>query len=328
MKKWRLHNLLTLVGIAALAAIILFNRGQLENVWHLVKHLHWYIIVIIIVVQLASYWTNGLYYRSILRVFGYDLGVRRLFEGALATNFVNYMLPTAGMAGAGYLSQVLSPEVPRGQSVLTQFMRYALASLAVLIMLPVGILLLFLSHNSAHSVVKATIISAGAIALLGFVIVGVVQQESALRQGVTWFINKLQRLFPKINTEIIQHFVEEFYKGYHAMTRQRRRLLLPFMWSIAYIVIEIGTFYLVFLAFGQVINPGIAVMAYLFANIVSIFGGVIVSTGVFELGMAGTLLALGTPLALAIAVTTVYRVLNMLIGLPPGFYFYRKYLPK
>lgn len=327
MKKWRLRNLFTLLGVVALAVIIVLNRGELESVWHLLKDLRWYIIVLVAIVQPASYWVNGLYYRSILRVFGYDVGIKRLFEGALATNFVNYVLPTAGLAGAGYLSQVLSPEVPRGQSVLTQLMRYALASLAVLIMLPVGVALLFLSHDSGHSVVRATIVSATAITLFGIVVVAFIQQESVLKRAIVWLTTTSKRFFPKLNAETIQNFVDEFYKGYRTMTSRPRQMLAPFMWSIVYIVLEIGTFYLVFLAFGEVINPGIAVMAYLFANIVSIFGGVVVSTGVFEVSMAGTLVALGTPLALAIAVTTVYRALNLLIGLPPGFYYYRKYLP-
>ncbi len=328
MKRRQLHGILTLLGVAGIVVVILLNRGQVEHVWQLLKNLRWYFIALVVAVQFASYWINGLYYRSILSNLGYDVGIRRLFEGALATNFVNYVLPTAGMAGAGYLSQVLSPEVPRGQSVFTQFMRYALASLAVLIMMPIGTLLLFLGHDDTHSIARTTIVSAAAMTLLGFTIVGVVQQESLLRRAIAWLTNKAQRLFPKINTISIQNFVGEFYKGYHAIVSRRRRLTVPFIWSIVYIVIEIGTFYLIFLAFGQVINPGIAVMAYLFANIASIFGGVVISTGVFELGMAGTLVALGTPLALAIAATTVYRVLNLLIGLPPGFYFYWKYLPK
>ena len=103
---------------------------------------------------------NTLYYRSILRIFAYKVGLTHLFEGALATNFVNYVAPTVGLAGAGYLSQVLSPEVPRGESVLTQLMRYALSALAVLIMMPVGFILIFLSTDSGRSIVKVTLASA------------------------------------------------------------------------------------------------------------------------------------------------------------------------
>jgi uncharacterized membrane protein YbhN (UPF0104 family) len=85
--------------------------------------------------------------------------------------------------------------------------------------------------------------------------------------------------------------------------------------------------YVAFLAFGITLNPGIVVMAYLFGNIVSIFGGAFFSTGTFEVGMAGTLVALGSPFVLAFSVTTVYRGLSLLTGLPLGFLYYQKYLP-
>jgi uncharacterized protein (TIRG00374 family) len=135
-------------------------------------------------------------------------------------------------------------------------------------------------------------------------------------------------VFPKSAVRDVDHFIDEFYVGYRTMTHHKRQMLVPFGWSIVYILIEVLTFYLAFVAFGKFVVPGIAIMAYLFANIVSIFGGVFFSTGTFEVGMAGTLVVLGVPLVLAISVTTVYRVLNLIIGLPPGFYFYKKYLPR
>jgi uncharacterized protein (TIRG00374 family) len=326
--KTRIRNIFTLLGIIGLIIVLLINRHQFVNCWHLLKDLRWYIIAIVVIVQVASYWVNALYYRSILRIYSYDVGLVRLFEGALATNFVNYVAPTVGLAGAGYLSQVLSPEVPRGEGVLTQLMRYAFSALAVLLMMPVGFILIFLSSNSSHAIVRVTLLSSLAIIVLAICVVAFIQQETTLRKVLIWLERSLKRIFPKFRGQSMQHFINEFYVGYHTMARQKRRLLVPFAWSIVYILIALVTFYLAFLAFGKVVNPGIAIMAYLFANITSIFGGVFFSTGIFELGMAGTLVALGIPLALAVAVTTIYRVLNLLIGLPPGYYFYRQYLPK
>ena len=128
----KLRNILFLIGVLGLAVVLLLNRHQLESFWQLLKSLRWYIVILIILIQLASYFLNALYYRSILRVFNRQVDVERLFEGALAANFVNYIVPTMGLAGAGYLSQVLSPDVPRGEGVLAQLMRYALSGLAVL----------------------------------------------------------------------------------------------------------------------------------------------------------------------------------------------------
>lgn len=327
--KWlNLRNLLVLLGLVGLAVVILLNHHQFADFWHLLKTLRWYVVVIIVIVQLASYWVNSLYYRSILKIFSHDVGLLRLFEGALATNFVNYVVPTAGLAGAGYMSQVLSPEVPRGKGVLTQLLRYALSGLAVVIMMPIGFVLILLSNKSSQPIVKITLASALAIIIVGISIVILVEHERQARQAAIWTAKHLRRILPKLSVAALDRFIDEFYIGYRAMTSQKRRMLVPVGWSIIYIAIEIATFYLAFLAFGRVLNPGIVVMAYLFANIASIFGGIFFSTGIFELGMAGTLVALGTPFVLALSVTTVYRVLNLLVGLPPGLYYYKKYLPR
>lgn len=104
-------------------------------------------------------------------------------------------------------------------------------------------------------------------------------------------------------------------------------MLVPFIWSVLYVAVELLTVYLVFLAFGKVINPGIVMTAYLIANIVSIFGGLLFSVGAFEVGMAGTFITLGIPSSLALSITVLYRAINLIISLPPGFYYYRKYLP-
>jgi uncharacterized protein (TIRG00374 family) len=324
----KLRLLFTLAGVLALAIVVFDNRHQLSSFAHLIKDLRWYVIVLIVFVQIGSYYVNGLYYRSILKVFGYRIGVIRLFEGALATNFVNYVLPSLGLAGAGYLSQVLDPDVPRGESVMAQLMRYGLSAFAVLVMMPVGFILVLMSKEGAHPIVRVTFYSALGVIALAICVVFLIQHEITLRHVVHWIARKIERLHPKLQHDPLSHFIDEFYAAYHAMTRQKWLLIEPLAWSVVYILIEISTLYLAFVAFGKFVGVGMVIMAYLFANIASIFGGVFFSTGVFEVGMAGTLVALGMPFALAFSATIVYRILNLLIGLPPGLYFYRKYLPK
>jgi uncharacterized protein (TIRG00374 family) len=322
-----LRNVFALLGLVGLGIVVLVNRDQFRSFWHLLASLRWYVLAAVVVVQLGSYWVNALYYRSILNIFSYDVGVVRLFEGALATNFVNYIVPSVGLAGAGFLSQVLAPEVPRGESVLTQLMRYALSALSVLVMMPVGFLLIVLSGDAGRTIVKVTLSSAAAITVFAFCLLALVQHESVLRGATNWLISVVKRCYRTFTGEAaVRHFIDEFYVGYHLMMSKKVRMLVPFGWSMIYIIIEVFTFYMAFLAFGRVEDLGIVIMAYLFANIASTFGGVFFSTGTFEMGMAGTLVALGTPLTLAFSVTVVYRVLNLVIGLPPGFYFYRKYL--
>ncbi|HEV2413105.1 MAG TPA: lysylphosphatidylglycerol synthase transmembrane domain-containing protein [Candidatus Saccharimonadales bacterium] len=325
--KLRIHTTLLLLGLIGLAVIIALNTHQLNTFVHLLKGLRWYVIVAIIVVQVASYYINALYYQSILKVFGYSIQTGRLFQGALATNFVNYLVPSAGVAGAGFLSQVLYPDVPRGEGVLAQFLRYAFSSLAVLLMLPVGLTLIYFGSHTSPTIYRITIFSVAGILAAAILIITAIHHEQMMRRFIKLLERRLKRLFARFEKQAVEKFVNDFYAGYHAIIKRKRLMWTPFVWSMIYIVIEIFTFYLAFLAFGKTVGFGIAIMSYLLANIASLFGGAIFSTGVFELGMAGTLVALGQPLALAVSVTLVYRILNLLISLPPGFYFYKKYLP-
>ena len=43
--------------------------------------------------------------------------------------------------------------------------------------------------------------------------------------------------------------------------------------------------------------------------------------------MAAVLVSAGVPAGIAISVTVMYRVINLAISLPPGFYLYNKALP-
>lgn len=325
MKKTR--NILFILGLAGLIVVIILNLHELNQFIHLLSSIRVFVLLIVVVVQLFSYYLNALYYRSILRIFNYrNVGLYRLFEGAMAANFVNYIVPSAGMAGAGFFSQVLYPEVPRGKGVLVQIMRYALSALGVLLMIPVGIGLLVITRPLSAKVDRIAISASLIILILAIVIVGLVNQETWLRQFVKWLESKLKKVFSRLKPGTVEKFVDDFYVGYHAMVSQKKTMLIPFGWSVIYILEEIFTVYLAFLAFGKLVNPGVVIMGYVLANIASTIGGTFFSVGVFELGMLGTFVALGEPFVLAFSVTLLYRVMNLIIGLPPGFLFYRRFL--
>ena len=196
-----LSRIFVVIGVVGLGVVILLNLKQLSSFTHLITHIHLFFVLIVILIQLASYYLNALYYRSILRVFGYSIRVLRLFEGALAANFVNYIAPTAGMAGAAFLSQVLRPEVPRGKGVLTQIMRYALSALAVLLMMPIGILLVVATRRHSNVAIDhVAVTSAGLILLLAILVVGLVHQERILRKLVSRLSKWLEKHFKKFKS--------------------------------------------------------------------------------------------------------------------------------
>ncbi|HEY1645462.1 MAG TPA: lysylphosphatidylglycerol synthase transmembrane domain-containing protein, partial [Candidatus Saccharimonadales bacterium] len=284
----KLKNILVFVGLAGLILVIVLNLHDLNTFFHLLTTLKWYILVLIIAIQLSSYYLNALYYQSILRVFDHhEVGLSRLFQGAMAANFVNYIIPSAGIVGAGFFSQVLSPEVPRGKGVLIQFMRYALSGLAVLVMLPVGIVLIVLTRPESRSVDRFGISASLAILAVVLAIVALVHREALTRRIVKWATTRFKRAFSRFKGDTIDKFVDDFYVGYRSIVKNKKGMSIPFGWSVIYITVEMLTIYLAFLAFGVWVNPGVVIMGYLLANISSAIGGAIFSLGVFELGMIG-----------------------------------------
>src|SRR5438309_1329952 len=114
----KIKPVLVSLGLIGLAVIVIINVGQFTQFIHLVTGLRWYLVAAIIVVQLYSYFANAKFYQIVLGIFDHRLKVRRLYEVSLAVNFVNQILPAAGLAGAGFLSQATHPEVPRGEAML------------------------------------------------------------------------------------------------------------------------------------------------------------------------------------------------------------------
>jgi uncharacterized protein (TIRG00374 family) len=79
-------------------------------------------------------------------------------------------------------------------------------------------------------------------------------------------------------------------------------------------------------AFGEWVNFGAVILAYAvanFAGLVSVLPG---GVGIYEGLMTLVLVASGVPSRLSLPVTVMYRVVNTLVQLPPGYYFYHKTL--
>jgi uncharacterized protein (TIRG00374 family) len=87
---------------------------------------------------------------------------------------------------------------------------------------------------------------------------------------------------------------------------------------------EVLAVYVVYLAFGELVNIGAVILAYgiaNFAGLVSVLPG---GVGIYEGLMTAVLAATGIPPGVSLPVTVMYRILNTLLQIPPGYYFYKK----
>lgn len=81
-----------------------------------------------------------------------------------------------------------------------------------------------------------------------------------------------------------------------------------------------------FLAFGQLVNPGAVIIAYAvanFAGLVSVLPG---GVGIYEALMTGVFVTAGIPAALSLPVIVAFRIVSMIVQLPIGYVFYQRSL--
>jgi uncharacterized membrane protein YbhN (UPF0104 family) len=67
-------------------------------------------------------------------------------------------------------------------------------------------------------------------------------------------------------------------------------------------------------------------MAYAVANFAGLISVLPGGVGIYEALMTGVLAAAGVPAGTSIPIIVMYRILNMVLQLTPGYYFYHKSL--
>jgi uncharacterized protein (TIRG00374 family) len=330
MKIRRFFIFAALLGIGI---VLIANFSSLQKTIGLIGQAKWYILALIVVAQAWSYFNNAKYYQSFLALFDYKLSLSRLYEASLAYNFVNQVFPSGGISGASYMSTVFKGEVPVGKMTLTQLMRFAFTFMSFLIILAVGLVLLFVKGNLSSLTLKLTVAMITAVIVLGIAAAVVISKRRRVQKVVgvlvRWF-NRLvgkfrsKRKKPPVTIEQFNRFFDEFYEGYEFLLAERGQWIKPLLYTLGGSVAEIATVYIVFLAFGQVINLGVVIAGYTLANVISVVSVVTGGVGLYEATMVGAYAALGIPLPTALSVVLVYRFLNFAVFLPVGFFYYRK----
>jgi len=101
---------------------------------------------------------------------------------------------------------------------------------------------------------------------------------------------------------------------------------VPFLYLMIANATEVAAVYVVYIAFGRLVNVGAVILAYAVANFAGLVSVLPAGIGIYEGLMTAVLVATGIPAGLSIPVTIMYRVINMTIQLTPGYYFYQKAL--
>ena len=146
-------------------------------------------------------------------------------------------------------------------------------------------------------------------------------------------VNKVVGIFRSqrkgiINIDKVEHTLTDLHNDYNLLAKDWKKLKMPLLWSLVTNACEVMTIYAVYLAFGELINPGALILAYAVANFAGLVAILPGGVGIYEGLMTATLSSAGVDKALALSATVVYRVLSMIVFLPIGYVLYRRVLKR
>lgn len=327
---------LTTITLLLLALVIYFGRNEIVQAWALLDTVNIWILLLLIPIQLVSYYTTGGMIFSYLRSKGNisHLTHWQTTRMALELNFVNHILPSGGAAGFSYMAWVLGRHgVSAGRATMAQIIRFGLTFVAFIAIMLLAMLSLYFD-NMINKVVLTicvllVIVTVGGIV---FVIYAISNHKRLIKfsNAFTKFVNKVIRFFTRgkkqnaLDIKKVESFFTDLHQDYLEIKREKKILITPFIWAVITNIFDVALLYVAFcsLGYGQ-INPCLIFIAFGASSIVGVLSSIPGGAGAYEAVMIGLLASAGVPTSKAIAGTLLARV--MLLGgtILFGYIFYQ-----
>jgi uncharacterized protein (TIRG00374 family) len=335
-RRWKLVlNLVTLVALGLVAYAI---RHQLVDTIHNLRHVHAWALLLIIPVEFLNYHAQARLYQRLFAIVGNRLDYGYLFRASLELNFVNHVFPSGGVTGLSYFSLRMrdGAKLSGAKATLVHFMKLALMFLAFELLIVFGLLSLAVMGrvNNLIILVAGSLSTLLLVATVGFFyLVGSRQRINSFFTNLSVGINRLIRVVrPRhpetINIDKARRVVDDFHGNYTQIKSSYRELKWPFWYAFLANLTEVLAVYVVFLAFGHLVNIGAVILAYAIANFAGLVSVLPGGVGIYEALMTAVLAGTGVPAGVSLPVIVMYRVVNTSLQIPPGYYLYQQELSK
>ena len=288
-----------------------------------------FVLLLLIPEQLFMYYACGQIFFSYLRD---RQNIKKFTNGEILRistelNFVNHAIPAGGIGGLAFLTYRLSPfGVSAGQASFLYIFRYAVTTVINYLQALVAIIILLIFNlipDEAKWIIPvAFLMNTGVFLFLWFVVF--IASSSKRIEFFSKTIDRVSSTFIRIVTfghkkrivkyNKISSYFSDIHESVKIAKENKRLLKRPALWGLIYSFCEIGTYWIVAISLGR---PEILPFIMVGEAIGSVFDG-IVPYGLYELGMAGVMIALGVDFATATIVTVMTRVITLLFTILSG----------
>lgn len=328
--------MLTVVTILALVGLAYAVRHQLQDTVSNLSRVNAAVLLLMIPLQVLNYHGQAKLYQTTFWLLSEKLRYRSLYRLALELNFVNTVFPSASVSGFSYFGVRLKSgaDISGAKATLVQLMKFIMMFVSFQILLALGVLLLAIDGRASGMVilVASSLMTLLVMTTFGLAfVIGSKRRINSFFTTLTRMLNKaIHMVRPKqpetINVGRAQEVFTDLHDNYMKLRRHWKEMGKPLGYSLFANLTEIATIYVVYIAFGNWVNPGAVIIAYAIANFAGFVSVLPGGVGIYEALMTAVLAAAGVPAGVSLPVTVMYRVINMMIQLPPGGLLYHRAL--
>lgn len=331
-RHWKLIvNIVTLVALAVLVYVV---RDDIANTFRNLGHVNAWALLLLLPVEFLNYHAQARMYQRLFAIVGNKLSYKFLIKASLELNFVNHVFPSGGVTGLSYFTLRLrqGKTLSGGKATFIHVMKIGLYILAFEVILIFGVLALALMGR-VNNLVMLTAGSLSTLLIIGTLafmyIIGSKSRINNFFTALTRALNRLIRIVrPRspetINISKARKTFDDFHDSYQEIKSNWQQLKVPFLYALLADTTEVLAVYVVYIAFGEWVNIGAVILAYGIANFAGLISVLPGGIGIYEALMTTVLAATGIPPAVSLPVTVMYRILNTLIQVPPGYYLYHR----
>ena len=334
--KWfSFRTLLSILTAVLVGYVVYQNWPDIVETFHHLGEANLFVLLLLIPEQLFMYFACGQIFFSYLK---HSKNVKPFSKKDILListelNFVNHAVPAGGLGGFAYLAYRMRPYgVTAGQSSFLYIFRYAVTTVVNYFQALVAIIVM-LALNMIPDEAK-WIIPVSLLMNLGvFVGLSLIVYIASSKKRIGFFaktvskiINSLVRVitFGKkkqiFNQDKVVHYFNDIHESVKIAKANKKHLKSPLIWGFVYSFFEVATYWIVAISLGR---PELLPYILVGEAIGSVFDG-IVPYGLYELGMAGVMIALGVDFPTATIVTVMTRVFTLLFTIITGTVPYYK----
>lgn len=331
--KFSFRTFLSVVTVVLVAYVIYQNWPDILETLNHLQEANGFVLILLIPEQLFMYYACGQVFFSYLKnrrdVQKFSNG--EILKISTELNFVNHAIPAGGVGGLAYLTYRLFPYgVSAGQASFLYIFRYAVTTVINYLQALIAIVVLLIFGwipDEARWIIPVSLLMNMGVFVALWLVVYVASNKKRI-EFFSRIVSNLMNVVTHIVTfghkkrlmryDKIKNYFDDIHESVKIAKENKRYLKKPALWGFVYSFCEIATYWIVAISLGR---PELLPFIMVGEAIGSVFDG-IVPYGLYELGMAGVMIALGVDFPTATIVTVMTRVITLAFTIVSGSWPY------